>query len=278
MLAWVVHAEEAPQIEAYSVGVDEFEAAITLVRPLLSAEGKLIEDRGHHRLLVQDQPAVLRRIGMILQPWTQPPRNIRIRVRSLAPQRATDQGFGVTGRGRVPVGGGAVEVGTPGARNGIQVRGRTTTVQSDFANQQELLVVSGGKASIIIAEEVPEAAWFLDWGRQFSYWPPDVKWRDVGTKMTIEPVAVSDHLIRVKLIPTFSYVVDTKAFAVEVQQVATEVNVANGAEIDIGGLKSSQQEFMQKFLLSRDSSGNSRHVRLLLRATIEDLPPRPRYQ
>jgi type II secretory pathway component GspD/PulD (secretin) len=268
----ICHVNAAPELQAYSVHPHDFKKAEKQIRPLLSSEGNLILDQSQRRLLVVDVPEVHEKIGKLYQPWAPTPKNIRIQVSSDSKQAIISDGYSVTGSGRVG------NVGIQAGRSGpLQGKIRAIETQNNLNIMQQILVMSGGKGYIKIAEEVPEIIWFAQWGAQYDVLTSYTEWKDIGTQMIVEPFALPNGLIRVRLTPSFSYLLNNQRATQEIQQLSTEVTVADGAEIDLGGINLADKEFAQRFLTSRDSFGSSRRVSIKLRATIEDIGSKPKY-
>lgn len=271
-------ANEDVSLEGYVAPAGDLKKAISEIRQLMTPEGKVMEDRSRSRLLIEDTAAAHQKIAKILKPWAAPARNIRITVLSTSPQRITQKNIDVSGQGRV--GNIGVRVGDqPPTHNGISVRAQNGGAELNSSLGQQLLVMSGGKASITVADEVPDIGWFIAWGQPFHLWSSNpLPTKEVGARMVIEPSVVSDGMIKVKLTPSFSYFVGGQLVSTEVQQLSTEVYVANGADIDLGGIEMKDEEFHRKFLLSYDSMRNTRRVNFKLRASIEEMGPKPVYQ
>ena len=177
VLASILAADQPPErrleVETYDLGLTDVGAAAEAIRPLLSPEGRVVEDLRNHRVIVVDVPEVQRAVRAALQRVEASARNIRLAV-TFRWQAAGDR-LGVEVRAR----GGTVAVG-----GGASQSSSTTTAR------QELLVLSGGRASLRIADEVPYADWFWTWGLGHGLWVPGVRWREVASGMDVEPVAL----------------------------------------------------------------------------------------
>jgi hypothetical protein len=153
--------------------------------------------------------------------------------------------------------------------SGVDVAGGATSVRSTSESRQELLVMSGGRARIQVAEQVPYADWFWIWGQGAGLWPAQsVQWRDVGTSLAVEPRILDDQTIRLRVTPEFSYFLDRDRVVTRVQQLSTEVVVREGEEIDLGGLQMSN-EFKERFLIGFGRRGETERVRIRLKARLE---------
>jgi hypothetical protein len=149
------------------------------------------------------------------------------------------------------------------------VRAESSRTQDRSQTRQELLVLSGSQASIQVAEQVPYADWFRSWGEPYGLWTPAVQWRDVGASLVVEPVALGDGRLRIRLTPAFSYFLDRERQVTEIQQLATEVVVREGETIEVGGVPMADRQFLDRFLLGFDRSGTAQRVRITLKATVE---------
>ena len=243
-------------LKVYPLGLTDPAAAAEVVRGMLSAQGRVVEDAPNHRLIVFDRPEVQARIADALKAIQVSPRNVRITVVHSSERAESESEAGVTVRGRHPH---------------ADVRLGSSSSRSTSDTRQDIVVLSGGKASIEVAEQVPYADWFWTWGQGQGLWPAQsVQWRDVGTGLVVEPFVLDDHTVRLRVTPQFSYFLDRDRLVTRVQQLSTEVVVREGEEIDLGGLPMSNREFKERFLLGVSRSGQTERVQIRLRARIQD--------
>jgi hypothetical protein len=195
------------------------------------------------------------------------PRNVRIVVTGTSERTARQQGVEAAGAGRV----GDVRVGAGRfpPDSGVVVRGTASRSRARDETRQELLVMSGGRGEIVVAKEVPYADWFQVWGQGNGLWQPGIQWKEVGARMVVEPVVVNDHTLRVRLTPAFSYLVDGRSLTTSVTQLSTEVMAREGQEIDLGGVPFSDRQFLEKFLVGFDESGETVAAHITLKASID---------
>ncbi|MDD2707624.1 MAG: hypothetical protein PHV34_06400 [Verrucomicrobiae bacterium] len=269
-------SSSTPDLQAYAIQPEEFKKAAATIQPMLSADGRIIEDFKNKRLMVLDRPEIQKKISVLYQPWTAPVSNVRIFVRSLDNSQGNSRQIDATWNTRV--GNATIQRGPPGTQRGIQVRARTVDVMSDSNTQQQILVASGCKAMINVSEEIPDVGWFLFWGAPYGLWATEPQWKEVGAKLAVQPFVLPNGFIRIRLVPTLNRLVDRQWLITEVQQLATEVTVMDGQEVDLGGLQSKDSEFMRRFFQTYQQGGSARQVQLKLRAVIEELPPRPDYK
>jgi len=222
------------------------------VRPLLSPEGRVVEDERNHRLIVVDVPEVHRAVRVALRRVEVTARNVRLTV-TFRWQTTSDRA-GVRLRPR----GGSVSVG------GDLTRSEATTTA-----RQDLLVLSGGKGSLRVADEVPYADWFWTWGLGRGLWVEGVRWRDVASGMEVEPVALPGGRIRVRLTPYFEYLLDARRQVTRVHTLSTEVVANEGEELVLGGVPAEDREFRERFLIGYDRARGTSQASITLRATVE---------
>jgi hypothetical protein len=256
MLASILAAAQSPErrlaVETYDLGLTDVHAAAEAVRPLLSPEGRVVEDERNHRLIVVDVPEVHRAVRVALRRVEVTARNVRLTV-TFRWQTTSDRA-GVRLRPR----GGSVSVG-----------GDLTRSESTTTARQDLLVLSGGKGSLRVADEVPYADWFWTWGLGRGLWVEGVRWREVASGMEVEPVALPGGRIRVRLTPYFEYMLDARRQVTRVHALATEVVANEGEDIALGGVPAQDAEFRERFLIGYDRARGTSQASITLRATVE---------
>jgi type II secretory pathway component GspD/PulD (secretin) len=255
------------EVRTYPVGLTDLDVAARVVQPLLSPGGVVVQDRRNNRLIVSDRPEAHARVAAALRGLDQTARNVRIVVtheaerldnRTAAEASAGAQAGGVYGG-----------VGRQPPRRGVDVRAEASRTRTTSQTREELLVLSGSKASIQVAEQIPYADWFWSWGAPLGLWSSSVQWRDVGTSLVVEPMALGDGRLRIRLTPAFSYFLDRDRQVTEIQQLATEVVVREGETIEVGGVPMADRQFLERFLVGFDRSGTTQRMRITLKATVE---------
>ena len=265
-------ADDRMIVEIYPLGTSDVELMEQVAKGIVSKDGKLVVDKTANRMILYDYPDKHAALSKILGKMTgDAVPHVRIRVAFKDHAAGQADGFTVDGRLRT----GPVVIRSGGApANGstrVQITNQRTTVQSNV--QQELLVVSGGKARLRVGTDVPYAEWFWNYGLQLGVWSGAVRWKEVGAQMVVEPYVVGNN-IRVRLTPEFSYVVNQQTVETAIQKLTTEVVVADGQEIDLGGLPAADRDFFSRFLVGYDHQGERRSLRITLRPTIETLQSR----
>jgi type II secretory pathway component GspD/PulD (secretin) len=256
------------EMRVYDLGLTDPGVAADVVRGLLSPEGRVYPDPAQHRLVVSDRPDVHARVAEALRTLNVAPRNIRIEVS--ARMERTDRQRQLEASGTVR--GGPVRVGVgrrPPARTGVVIGGQDSRSRTTVDARQQLLVLSGGRATLTVAEEVPYSEWLYTWGLGHGLWAQNVVWQQVGTSMVVEPRVLGNGTILVRLTPRFDYRAGGSAQTVDVNELSTEVIVRAGEEISLGGVPFRDADFRERFLAGFDESGQTASVEMTLRATVE---------
>ncbi len=243
VLASILAAAQSPErrldVETYDLGLVDVHAAAEAVRPLLSPAGRVVEDERNHRIIVVDVPEVHRAVRAALRRVEVSARNIRLAV--TLHWKSTSDRAGVRLRPRGDV---------------VSVEGDATQSRSTTTARQELLVLSGGRASLRIADEVPYADWFWTWGLGRGLWVQGVRWRDVASGMDVEPVALPEAASASGSRPYFEYFVD--AGAGDAGAHAQHRGGGEGGRGDASAASPPGREFRERFLIGFDRAGTSR--------------------
>src|SRR5216683_6790943 len=150
------------EMRVYDLGLTDPALASEVVRGLLSPDGRVYPDPAQHRLVVSDRPEVHARVAEALRTLNVAPRNIRIEVTARLERTDRERRLDASGT----VGGGPVRVGVgrrPPSR-GVEIGGQESHARTSVNARQQLLVLSGGRASLTVAEQVPYAEWLYTWG------------------------------------------------------------------------------------------------------------------
>jgi type II secretory pathway component HofQ len=255
------------EMRVYDLGLTDPVLAGEVVKGLLSPDGRVYPDPAQHRLVVSDRPDVHARVAQALQTLTVVPRNVRIEVN--ARLEGTDDRRRVEAAGTVQRGPVRVGVGRRPPAGGVEIGGEVSRGRTDVRARQELVVLSGGRASLTVAEQVPYTEWLFTWGVAHHLWAQSVQWQEVGTSMVVAPRVLGDGTIHVRLTPRFDYRAGGNSQTVEVNELSTEVVVRDGEEIALGGVPFRDEDFREKFLAGVDESGRTTRVAMTLRARVE---------
>jgi hypothetical protein len=252
MLATAQSTESRLDVVTYDVELTDVHAAAEAIRPLLSPAGRVVEDERNHRIIVVDLPEVHLTVREALRRVEVTARNIRLAV-TFRWQAASDR-LGVRAQPRT---------GT------VVLEGEAAQSRSTTTARQELLVLSGGRASLKIADQIPYAEWFWTWGLGRGLWVQGTGWREMATGMDVEPLALAEGRIRVRLTPYFEYTTDAGRQATRVHTLSTEVIAKEGEEISLGGVPANDSEFRERFLIGFHRERGNSQASISLRATVE---------
>jgi type II secretory pathway component GspD/PulD (secretin) len=255
------------EMRVYDLGLNDPAMATEIIRGLLSPEGRVYPDPAQHRLVVSDRPDVHVRVAEAMKTLNVAPRNIRIEV--TAHMERTDRERQLEASGSVGGGPVRVGVGRRPPRTGVVIGGQDSRSRTTVNARQQLLVLSGGRASLTVAEEVPYSEWLYTWGLGHGLWAQNVVWQEVGTSMVVEPRVLGNGTILVRLTPRFDYRAGGDSRTVDVTELSTEVIVRAGEEIALGGVPFRDTDFRERFLAGVDESGQTARVEMTLRATVE---------
>lgn len=256
------------EMRVYDLGLTDPGMAADVVRGLLSPEGRVYPDPAQHRLVVSDRPDVHARVAEALRTLTVAPRNIRIEVTGQMERTGRQRQVDASGA----IGGGPVRVGVgrrPPPTSGVVIGAQDSRSRTSVNASQNLLVLSGGQASLTVAEQVPYSEWLFTWGVSHGLWAQNVVWQEVGTSMVVAPRVLGNGTILVRLTPRFDYRSGGSSQVVDVNELSTEVVVRDGEEIDLGGVPFRDETFRERFLAGIDESGQTTQVSMKLRARVE---------
>jgi type II secretory pathway component GspD/PulD (secretin) len=255
------------EMRVYDLGLNDPAMATEIIRGLLSPEGRVYPDPAQHRLVVSDRPDVHARVAEAMKTLNVAPRNIRIEVTARLERTERQRQLEASGS----VGGGPVRVGVGRRppRTGVVIGGQDSRSRTTIHAQQQLLVLSGGRASLTVAEEVPYSEWLYTWGLGHGLWAQNVVWQEVGTSMVVEPRVLGNGTILVRLTPRFDYRAGGSSQTVDVTELSTEVIVREGEEVSLGGVPFRDTDFRDRFLAGIDESGQTASAAISLRARVE---------
>jgi type II secretory pathway component GspD/PulD (secretin) len=246
--------------KVHPLGFAELTLVADQARAIVGTDGRVTPDSTNNRLIVFATPAAQAQIAELIKELSVPPKNIQIEVRIADVNRQTDRGFGVTDlRGRVG-GGRPIVAGRAAWQNEVSASSR---------NANQFITVSSGRQGWInVAEEVPFVDWFLEYGVRHAYLQAGIRWRNIGSRLIVEPRVVGDgHQVLVKFIPELTYLVDDRNVSTAFINASTEITVANGQEFRVGGL-AQNNDFFTHFLTGYDRLRQQRAVDIVLKPTI----------
>jgi type II secretory pathway component GspD/PulD (secretin) len=245
--------------EVYDLGFADAQSAVEMVKAIVGPTGNVSLDAANHRLLViatQDKHA---EVANMMRKLNVPPRNVRIEVRFLGSSNQRNVGAGVAASGEI-----VRDEGITSTRIRVKPRLENTTMTASSDVTQILLVASGREGRLRIGESIPYSDWFVDYGLQWGILKKRVLWQDVGASLVVEPMIVGDGpMIRIRLTPELSGLVDGSVYQTRFARVATEVVVQDGQSFQIGGLDK-DSDFYSRFLIGVDRSGAQQTLNITL--------------
>ena len=246
-------------------------AVIEAVRELVGTDGLVTPDRANSRVLVITTAAKHQQIKQALPTLTMPVRNVRVEVRFRQAGRAQQRGLALEGRRPVL----EYNVLNKGSFRVREVPTSHVSVTTDDTTQI-LTVASGHEASLFVGEEVPNLDYLMDYLVYWHVLNERITWEKVGSQLVVQPTIIGDGPnINIRLIPQLSGLVEGHYFTKKITELATEVEVADGQTLQIGGV-GKHAEFYNHFLMGYNQDRTTQSLGIMLTPHI--LPStRPRY-
>ncbi len=256
-------AAPIPEFRAYDVGFADPSNSVAAVSAMLGADGRVFYDASTRRLMVLAPSNRLDQVGALMAQLNVVPRNVRIEVRYRGQGQDAERGVSVSGHGKVTVG-------NQPTRSKVTIRPQITDSTATFntTTVQQILVASGRQASIFVGETVPYLEWIMDYGMRCGLFAQQVAWQQVGATLAVEPVVIGDGpLIRVRLTPELSGMVNGNPCRTRFTSVATEVVVSDGVPFGLGRLNENK-DFYSHFLVGISHTGERQSLDIELTAHI----------
>lgn len=256
----------------HSLGFADAAAAEQTARSIVSPGGNVVLDVANNRLLVFATDAEHAELAKLSAELSAPPKVVRIEVRHSGGGRQTERGASLGASG-------GVGVSPSGGSGTLRLNPTLTHTTTDTSDNtvQTLTVSSGRSATLHVGEDVPYVGWLvtraMDWGLLQGV----IQWQKVGAFLAVEPTVIGEGpqaLIRVRLTPELSGIVDGNPYRVRYQRAATEVVVAPGQTIQVGGA-TQDREFYSRFLIGMSRGGDHHAVNIVLTPTIVEMAAPP---
>ncbi len=247
--AWSTSAEENLTLKTYKVRYVDTTNVASVIPMMMPSTNGLVLKTVDKTLVVRGTPEQHGIVRQILRELDAPPKNIQINVKFATSGSGHNREIGIRPQGPIVIRNGKVH----GSFESSFTSQSTTTREN---TTQMLVAADGRSASIRVGERVPYVTWLTEYGGQHGYVRDvEIEWRDVGSFLRMEPTIVAPGLIRVRLTPELSGRLENgDRQSIEFTHLATEVTVADGQTISIGGF-SGDKEFSSKFLIGRGSRG-----------------------
>lgn len=135
----------------------------------------------------------------------------------------------------------------------VNILGPYETRRSSEYVKQSLVVSDGMTGTIRVGEDIPYIEYYRRYLFDHGYIETiETTFREIGTKLVVSPKIRGDF-IEVSLTPQISYLSKGRTEAINVKELTTQVMVADGQSINIGGLIK-DQEFKRYFLKTKEAS------------------------
>jgi hypothetical protein len=207
-------------------------------------------------------PALVAALGLPPVAAAQSPRMVRVDVQF---QHAGVQtGEGVQGRGGVII----------TERGSVRPRGRIGAGSTQTRTRQSTgiftLVQDGGESTLTVATQVPypQVAFYRDYATGAGHVVRGTVFRDVGTSLKVRASLLPGDQVRVRLTPSISWLSADGSGAIEFTEAATEVIVASGQPLVIGGF-TTQTHAVTREILGLGARDGSSATTVVLTATAQ---------
>ena len=159
-------------------------------------------------------------------------------------------------------------------RGGAQPSGRVRAGDKQSTVQRSTgiftLVQDGGESILSVATRVPQnqLSFYRDYARGIGYVERQLIFTEVGTSLRVSANALADNQIRVKLTPRISYFSAERSGAIDFTEATTELVVADGQPVSLGGSTSRIHEVTRHMLGYSERSSSSEN-NVVITATLQ---------
>jgi hypothetical protein len=228
--------------KVYRLGVADPRVARDLVVGLVSREGRVVLDEGHNTLIVLDVPEIQAAVAEALRGLQTP--LLAVRVESRIVDRETGEEAVVSASGQL-----LLTVPELAGRSDIVFEVDGERIGKSRSSSQFVVVASGGEASIAVGREIPYQQWFVLYGKRHGVVASEVRWKEVGSSLAVFPTVIDGgRRVRLRVVPEISYRKGRKGEEIAFAGAATELTIADGEELRIGGSEENE-EFYRRFLV-----------------------------
>lgn len=114
----------------------------------------------------------------------------------------------------------------------------------------------------------PQVAFYRDYATGAGYLASGIAFKDVGTSLKVRATVLPGNQVRVRLTPMISYFSADGSGTIEFAEAATELVVASGRPVVLGGATAKTHEVTRRILGFRERQAGS-GTTILLTATIQ---------
>jgi Flp pilus assembly secretin CpaC len=144
---------------------------------------------------------------------------------------------------------------TSGGDGKIRIKPVDRNITGSSMSNQFLVTQGGQEAGIRVAQDVPFVDYFYHYALGRGYVTQGVRWQSIGSQLGVLPV-VNGNRITVTVTPQITALVDGRSQIVSYREMATTVTVADGQQLDLGGLNGASDDFVRNFFSGSRRSGN----------------------
>lgn len=266
LLFWLGMAVPSPargEVAVIPVDYARVEDLMPAVEMLLSDTGKTSFDRRTHSLVVVDTPAAIAEIRSLLKKFDRPVPRILLRVRFEEAENHTGGEISASGR----IGGRGGSVGTPGASaNRIDATVSASDRSGRTVSEQVLRVASGSAAFLTVGRDIPFERWRTVCNRHGACRNVS-EFQRIETGFEVIP-SVRGERIHLRITPRLGAVAAGPAGSARFVEAATEISVAPGRWVEVGGLVAEGNEVVSQ-ILGRGRASSGRAITIRLKAETE---------
>jgi type II/III secretion system protein len=159
-------------------------------------------------------------------------------------------------------------------RGRVSPRGRLGAGSTETRTRQTTgiftLVQDGGESTLTVATQVPyqQVAFYRDYATGAGHLVRGTVFRDVGTSLKVRANLLPGNQVRVRLTPSISWLSADGSGAIEFTEAATDVIVASGQPIVIGGA-TTQTHAVTREILGIGAREDSSATTVILTATAQ---------
>jgi len=159
-------------------------------------------------------------------------------------------------------------------RGSAQPSGRVTAGNRQITVQRSTgvftLVQDGGESILSVATRVPQnqVGFYRDYAGRGGYIDRPISFTEVGTSLRVAASALGDNQIRVRLTPRISYFSAERSGAIDFTEATTELIVADGQPVSLGGSTSRIHE-LTRHILGYSERTSSSETELTITATVQ---------